>query len=128
MYGTAVVDYAIDSISNTKQDDDSYKSRVRIWRKYDGVFPVSIRLTFADGSVQDQSWDGQDEWKDIRVSGPSRLVEAFIDPDFDVLVDINRLNNRKVVADLANNQFARQAQFRSITFYQKLFYVLSGLF
>ncbi|NQV71973.1 M1 family metallopeptidase [bacterium] len=128
VYGTAVVDYAIDSISNTKKEDDSYSSRVRIWRKYDGIFPVSIRLTFADGSVQDQSWDGQDEWKDIRVAGPSRLVEAFIDPEFDVLVDINRLNNRKVVADLASNQFARQVQFRSITFYQKLFFVLSGLF
>ena len=127
VYGTAVVDYEMSSVANTRQSDDSYLSRIRVHRKYDGVFPVEILVRFADDSTQSVSWDGVDRWKDFTFRSGHRVVEAYIDPEFKVLLDVNRLNNRQVVASHVDNQFARRAQLRSASLFQKVFIILGGL-
>ena len=128
VYGTAVVDYSVDSILITDKEDDQFVSRVRVHREQDGVFPTTLRLRFDDGTTEDVLWDGAERWKDFRREGTHKIVEAYLDPDFNNLLDVNRLNNRKVAASESDNSFARLAQRRAIMIYQTLFYVLSGLF
>jgi len=128
VYGTAVVDYEVDSIANSRRDDDTWSSRVRVQRRFDGTFPVDVQVRFANDSTSTVPWDGMDEWKDIRVYSEHRVVEAYIDPDFDVLLDIDRLNNRKVVSSEADNAFARRAHLRTASAFQRLFIILGGLF
>jgi len=89
---------------------------------------MTLRVTHEDGHEQEFQLDGRDEWTDVQINGNSRVVEAFLDPEFRVLLDINRLNNRKVIDAHASNAFARQAQLRTIAFYQELFVLLNGLF
>jgi len=126
VYGTAVVDFEVDSIANTRLPDDSYRSRVRVHRRFDGIFPVDIELRFANDSTQVVTWDGTDRWKDFTVTSGHRLVEAYIDPEFKVLLDIDRLNNRRVTE--ADDRFARRAQLRTTSLFQKVFIILGGLF
>ncbi len=128
VYGTAVVDYSIHSVRSTKNEDDRYASTVRVRREQDGIFPMTLRVTLEDGTTEDFEWDGQDAWKDFKITRDSPVVEAFLDPENLVLLDINRLNNRLVADSNANNRFARQAQLRAISLYQKLFFVIGGLF
>ncbi|HAY35408.1 MAG TPA: peptidase M1 [Bacteroidetes bacterium] len=127
VYGTAVVDYSVESISNSRQEDDSYSSSVRIRRQSDGVFPVSIQIRYEDGSLEEVEWTGKEQWKDFQFKGETRVAEAFVDPEFNVLLDINRLNNRKVIPTEASNAFARRAQLRTAAFLQKMFFVLGGI-
>lgn len=128
VYGTAVVDYSVQSIRSSEKEGGEYISTIRVRREQDGFFPLTLRITFEDGSVEDFEWDGQESWKDFKLTRQTPAVEAFLDPDVVVLLDINRLNNRMVVDSHANNRFARFAQLRTITLYQKLFFVFSGLF
>lgn len=128
VYGTAVVDYEVHSIANTRRSDDTYRSRVRVHRIYDGVIPVDVSVRFANDSTSTVRWDGTDRWKDLSFSSEHRIEEAFIDPDFDVLLDINRLNNRKVIPTQADNTFARRAHLRTTAFLQKALLMLGGLF
>lgn len=122
--GTTVVDYLVDSIEVTPKGESWFVNTIRIHRQHDGIFPTVLRLTFEDGTTEDVPWDGKDVWKDIQVEGPQKVVEAYLDPDFTILLDINRLNNRKVVPSSADPSFARLAQRRAIMFYQALFYLL----
>ena len=128
VYGVAVVDYSVQSIRSTKKDDGSYSSTIRVRREQDGGFPLTLRLTYSDGTTKDLEWDGTESWRDFKLQGGSAVIEAFLDPEFKMLLDINRLNNRLVANDYADNRFARKAQLRAISLYQKLFFVFSGLF
>lgn len=128
VYGTAVVDYELVSVVNARQSDDSFRSRIRIQRKHDGVIPVEVQVRFANDSTQVLTWNGEDQWKDLSVRSQHRVVEAFIDPEFKILLDVNRLNNRKVIPTYADNQFARRAQLRTTSLFQKVLIILGGLF
>ncbi|MDA1333770.1 MAG: M1 family metallopeptidase [Bacteroidetes bacterium] len=127
VYGTAVVDQEVVSILNTRQDDDTFRTRVRVRRNEDGVFPTTLQVRTATDSTFTAQWDGVDQWKDISFSSPSRVVEAWLDPDRAILLDINHLNNRMVIAPEADNQFARKAQLRAASFFQTVLFVLGGL-
>ena len=101
---------------------------MRVRRNEDGVFPTTLQVRTATDSTFTAQWDGVDQWKDISFSSPSRVVEAWLDPDRAILLDINHLNNRMVIAPEADNQFARKAQLRAASFFQTVLFVLGGLF
>ncbi len=129
IYGTAVVDYRVDRIRNRRVEEDSvttYDSEVRVERAEDGVFPTTLRVTYADGATEDVTWDGQDRWKSFSFRHDSRIVRAEVDPDNNVWLDINRLNNSKV--SLAQSDVARELQLSAMTLIQHFFYLISGIF
>ncbi|GMQ81000.1 MAG: M1 family metallopeptidase [Rhodothermia bacterium] len=134
VYGTATFDYKIHSLSNrrigTADENDSvtYESRVIIVRTGDGVFPQTLRATFRDGSEEIRHWSGEDSWTEMVFQNEERLVEAFIDPENQVLLDTNRLNNRQILRVDADNSLARTAQLRLTSFIQQLLIVFSGIF
>ena len=131
IYGDAVVDYRLDRIRNSRVDADStstpYESQVWVERVGDGTFPQTLRVTYSDGAVEDVEWDGRgDRWKSFAFTNDTRIVEAELDPDNKVWLDINRLNNRRVVT--ADGQLAREMQLSAMTIIQHLMYIISGLF
>ena len=68
-------------------------------RRYgEGIFPVGVRVTFANGDQVDQQWDGRDRWKVYTYDRPSRAVSAQVDPDGVLLLDINSTNNSRTLA------------------------------
>jgi hypothetical protein len=130
VYGTAVVDYAVHVILNEEKSgaDDSttvYESEVRIKRLGDAVFPQTIRFVFDDGTTEEQSWDGRDAWKRFTFEGPRRVVEAWVDPENKVLLDVNRLNNRMAAA--ADRTLAAKMQLSFLALLQQLFYLITAL-
>ena len=59
--------------------------------------PVDVRVVFEDGSETREEWDGQYRWKRFEYEGPQRVKKAIVDPDFKLVIDINRTNNSMTV-------------------------------
>lgn len=114
IYGDAVVDYAVVNLLNYT---------VYVERKGDGVFPQTIRVTFEDGTVEDIAWDGVARWE--RFAFPKRITEVYIDPENEVWLDIDRLNNRR---SRTAGPLPRKVHFKVTTWLQHAFFLLSGLF
>ncbi|MCH8963228.1 MAG: M1 family metallopeptidase, partial [Bacteroidetes bacterium] len=133
VYGTAVVDYAIDRLrvremdppGGSAEDEAWYESEVRVERRADGTFPQTLLVRFEDGSVEEMAWDGQEDWKKFTFEKPTPAVEAYLDPENKVWLDANRLNNRRVTK--AGSTFARKQQFKVIVWAQQLFYLMGSL-
>lgn len=100
VYGTQVLDYAIDSISSSPLrwweptgKGTQYQDSVYIHRKGDFVLPVTLQVNFEDGSHVREQWDGLDRWARFSYTRGSRISSAEIDPDHTVLLDKDFLNN-----------------------------------
>jgi hypothetical protein len=98
--GSAVFDYGVEDVTTAAKGHDAFVSDVVIRRYGDGIFPVSVLVTFADGSTQRESWDGGDRWTRFTYENRSRAVSAQVDPDQILLLDVN----------LTNNSFSTQPQ------------------
>lgn len=136
VYGTATFDYKLSSLSNVRLADDddgsdaseSFEGRIRIERKGDGVFPQTVLVTFDDGSTESREWSGKERWIEFTFGHTSRIIEAYIDPENKVLLDTNRLNNRRVLITRTDNRLARTAQLRITSLIQQFMILVSGLF
>jgi hypothetical protein len=76
--------------SNTR---DTYRTTLVVRRYRDGVFPVDVRVLFADGEEVRERWDGQDRWRLFSYDRQAPAVRAEVDPDRVLLLDLNRTNN-----------------------------------
>ncbi len=67
-----------------------------IMGKHQLPLPVPYRLTFSDGSVLNGQLEAEESTKTVIVNKGSeiRLVEACIDPKREILIDMDRSNNR----------------------------------
>ncbi len=91
--GSAVFDYGIESVSSTETDEDSFLSHVIVRRHGDGIFPVTIVVTLANGEQRRFTWDGAGRWHRVTVEHASRAVAAQVDPDQVLLLDTSFTNN-----------------------------------
>lgn len=124
IYGTAVVDYAVDSIRNRNvADSDAVRSEVVVERLEDGVFPQTLRVTFEDGTTEERNWTGEEVSRSFHFN--QRIVDAHLDPDHQIWLDIDPLNNRRAVSD---NTLARKRQLQAMAWVQQVLYIVSGLF
>jgi len=63
-------------------------------RRYgEGLFPVDVLVTFADGETARERWDGRSRWTTFEYDRPSRAVSAQVDPDRVLLLDVDYTNN-----------------------------------
>ena len=68
IYGTQVLDYAVDSVSSEPADwwrpatGGNYTSTVGLHRKGDFILPVTVEIVFDDGTKLREHWDGVDRW------------------------------------------------------------------
>jgi Peptidase family M1 domain len=100
IYGTEVLDYSVDSLTSGPVDwwegksaEGPFQTSVMLRRKGTFLFPVKLEVGFEDGSKEQVAWDGKDRWTRFSWDKPSRAVYAQIDPDQNVLLDVNSFNN-----------------------------------
>ena len=70
-----------------------FDSTVDIRRWGEGVFPIGVRVTFEDGSVADEKWDGRARWTRLHYVKPSQVARVEIDPESVLVLDVNSANN-----------------------------------
>jgi hypothetical protein len=112
VYGYGKLDYAIDSLSSERpkkqrgwfngeyreagsegRDVKIYQSEVLVRRLGEVKIPVEVLVIFEDGSEIREQWDGDYRWKKFRYSRPNRVSRAVVDPEFKLVIDVNRTNN-----------------------------------
>ena len=76
---------------------DEYRTVVFVERFGDFVHPVTVELKFADDRVERREWDGQERWVRYEIVRPAKLVSAEVDPEHIMALDINRLNNSRLI-------------------------------
>jgi aminopeptidase N len=90
--GSQTFDYGVD-VFRSEPAGTQFRTVVVARRYGDGVFPVPVRVTFADGQQLVWNWDGRDRWKLFTVDRPSAATAAEVDPDRILVLDVNRTNN-----------------------------------
>ena len=106
VYGTQILDYAVDSLSSSPvewwkeepKDKDArkqiqYRSTIYIHRKGDFILPVTVEIVFDDGSKVRERWDGGERWTKFSYVKKAQVVSAEVDPDHAVLLDADLFNN-----------------------------------
>jgi hypothetical protein len=76
-------------------DSRGWRSRVTVFRHGEFVHPVTVELTFADGTVLRREWAGERRWVRWTFTGPEKLVSAEVDPEGRLVLDHDRLNNSR---------------------------------
>ena len=113
VYGSDKLDYAIGKVSSQKEkkpegwfdgeyikreiETNRYRSEVIVRRLGEVKLPVEILVVFEDGNEIRETWDGQYRWKRFVYQQPSRLQRAVVDPEFKLVLDINRTNNSQMI-------------------------------
>ena len=103
IYGTQVLDYAVDSVSSSPaiwwkpEPKDNKQAQFRdivyLHRKGDFILPVTLQITFEDGTKTREFWNGIDRWTSFTYIKNTRIRSAEIDPDHTVLLDRDLFNN-----------------------------------
>jgi hypothetical protein len=103
VYGTQILDYTVDSISSSPtqwwlpepkdKKQIQYLSTIYLRRKGDFILPVTVEITFSDGTHLRERWNGVDRWTEFTYTRNAKVVSAEIDPDHTVLLDANFFNN-----------------------------------
>ena len=91
--GSAVFDYGVESVSSSRNDEATFTSEVVVRRFGDGIFPVTILVTLANGEQRRFAWDGGGRWHRVTLDHEYRAVSAQVDPDQVLLLDTNFTNN-----------------------------------
>jgi hypothetical protein len=101
--GSAVFDYGVESVTSTAAEEE-FVNEIVVRRHGDGIFPVTILVTLANGEQRRVAWDGGGRWHRVTLRHASRAVSAQVDPDQILLLDINFTNN-----SFTTNPLARRA-------------------
>jgi hypothetical protein len=116
VYGSGKLDYAIGELKNQRKrnpkgwineqyserknqsgEEPVYQTEVLVRRLGEIKIPVDVLVIFEDGSETREQWDGQYRWKRFRYEGPVKAKSAIVDPNYKLVIDINRTNNTKTV-------------------------------
>lgn len=79
--------------------NEDYRAVVVVDRLGEFVHPVTVELRWADGHVERREWDGQERWVRWEVVRGAELVAAEVDPDGLLALDVNRLNNGRLLEE-----------------------------
>jgi hypothetical protein len=105
VYGTQVLDYKVRSADSMRVDwaskdapeekkgETLYETTVLLQRLGDFIFPVVAEIKFDNGETLREQWDGQDRWKRYVYLKKAKVLSVEIDPDHQVILDRNYLNN-----------------------------------
>ncbi len=126
VYGTAAVDYALAALEVTERADGTWQATVRTERTQQGTIGQVIRVEFADGTAQDRHWDGVASDTTLTFTHTAMPLRATVDPDFEVVLDINRLNNSK--AAQSSSALALKAGTRMTVWIQYALRIMESLF
>src|SRR5581483_4379742 len=68
-------DYSVQDLQSISQDG-LFHTTVVVRRVGEAIFPVTMRLTFADGQQVDEAWDGRGRWQLYSYDRPVRAKSA----------------------------------------------------
>jgi Peptidase family M1 domain len=74
-----------------------FRTEVVVRRYGAATFPVTVLLSFEDGSEVRHEWDGIDRWKLYVEERPSKLAYAVVDPERKLVLDLYYTNNSKLL-------------------------------
>lgn len=73
-----------------------WKTTVTVWR--DGArVPQTLKVSFADGSVETVHWDDDRRWARFVFTKPVKGTSAELDPDRKIYLDANKLDDSRTV-------------------------------
>jgi hypothetical protein len=75
------------------KDPKTFRTTVVVRRHGEAIFPVDVQVVFENGEKVREHWDGKDRWKMYTYDRPSRARAAVVDPERELLLDINYTNN-----------------------------------
>jgi hypothetical protein len=79
-----------------RRERKRYRNQIVFERRGEVRMPVDLLVVFEDGSEMRESWDGQDRWRRLDVTGTVRAEYAAVDPDRKLALDVNRLNDSRM--------------------------------
>ncbi len=91
--GSVVFDYGVESVTSSDTEDETFINEIVVRRHGDGMFPVTILATLANGEQRRFSWDGAGRWHRVTLEHGSRVVSAQVDPEQILVLDTNFTNN-----------------------------------
>ena len=89
---SASFDYGVSTVSSTPREA-GFEHVVVVRRIGDGVFPITTRVTFRDGTTAVDEWDGRDRWRALRLAHGAAIAKVEVDPERVLLLDLNYTNN-----------------------------------
>jgi hypothetical protein len=109
VYGSGILDYAVaeirsEAVGHPRGVDPPalpttgttlFESSVTIRRFGTVTFPVEIEIVFETGERRREHWDGHQRWYRLHYLRPARVVQATVDPDRRVFLDVNWTNNSR---------------------------------
>jgi hypothetical protein len=107
VYGTRILDYAIESLDSgpaqwwLPESKKPIRSTFIVHRLGDFILPVTIQVTFEDGSKVRELWapgpdegaEGNNRWKRFTYVRGTKIVSAELDPDHTVMLDVDHFND-----------------------------------
>ena len=123
LYGSNVIDYKVDEVTSKpvkaligvfdkdgakvtvtqtvaekidkarKQKDTDYFNTVYIRRDGEVVLPVEVRVTFDNGEIVNEKWDGAYRWIKYEYTRNSKVKQVMVDPGRKLALDVNFSNN-----------------------------------
>ncbi|CAM2068685.1 M1 family metallopeptidase [Sulfidibacter corallicola] len=72
-----------------------YTNEVTVQRLGDFVFPVKVQFMYEDGATEIEHWAGDEPWKKFTFDSEQRLTAARVDPDNQIPMDANLVNNSR---------------------------------
>jgi len=117
VFSSNVIDYKVDGVTSTrvktalgvfdkdgakvtvaakdvdKKKSDEYLSKVYIRREGEAVLPVELRITFKNGEVVNEKWDGAYRWIKYEYTRKSEVKHVEVDPLHKLALDVNFANN-----------------------------------
>ena len=122
---SATFDYGVTDVMSSPHGT-TIDHQVIVRRFGDGVFPVTTRVTFADGTTADLPWEGREPWHALTVSRSSAIARVQVDPDRVLLLDVNYTNNSWTATPMAGPA-SRKWAMRWLTWLQELLLTYASL-
>jgi hypothetical protein len=95
-----VFDYGVQDLKSTNEGG-IFRTSVVVRRYGEAIFPVDVRVTFANGEQVNEEWSGRERWRLYSYERHSRALSAEVDPGRVLLLDINYTNNSRTLAPRA---------------------------
>ncbi len=105
------------------KNEKMYRSQVTIVRKGELFFPQEILITFENGDEILEKWDGRERWQKFVYLKPYKLKSVRIDPEEKMVLDVNRLNNQRVLKP--KKSFSLKAGLSCLLYFQNLLAFIS---
>jgi len=91
MEGTGTVDFRVEWVRHLEGEDARWL--VAVGRRGTLPLPVWVEFRYADGRVERSRWEARERWTRYTLRSASPLVRVEVDPERQVPLDLDRLNN-----------------------------------